>query len=654
MGAIQYTYRRKSGIYVVRRKICFLGQKPQPISLTLGTRILAHARIRAAAACATLDRVVATMNRNIVLYGGSRSASELAKIARCAAEAQLGFAIRDHSHGRDAEAELAARVHADFYLLAAAGGGIASLSPEMLEQLRTKGRCDRHLYWLQLLIRHNQGCQPLSNAHLAAHLESFGLSFNPASADHDREIVLTGWAKGQELAASFNDPLVQAQPWPLEYLLASTQADNAHAPAVAHSQPVSTAGISTVHCAPADGAGGVTSAPANETQPLLSEVIDEVVDHIVASGKWSGGATGTGQDGRRLLKQFVWMVGDKPVDRVGQRDVSRFVNLMLKMPKSIRAQSLWHEPFGVAQKKFPKLVRANTRSGVTINKDLAYLSTFATAMVGAGFWHVDQITPLKLSHKIERRHKRTVKTPWTLAHVSRMFSCPIFCGNQGSKRRLRSGTRVNQDAAYWVLIIAWYTGARREEICGLCPEDIKLHPIPHLVIQPNALRDVKTDSSERAVPISDELIRLGFLEYVEAIKETGATHLFPELWINCGKRGGDQYYAIVWSKLMDWLKLQPDFIMPLGSTGKGADFHSIRSTVLSQLDRKDINQNIVADIAGHQREGVTAINYQKLLQSGGLEDVLQERKSVLECVPILTAHLIAYKPDLMPLNIRSR
>jgi len=76
--------------------------------------------------------------------------------------------------------------------------------------------------------------------------------------------------------------------------------------------------------------------------------------------------------------------------------------------------------------------------------------------------------------------------------------------------------------------------------------------------------------------------------------------------------------------------------------------------VLSQLDRAWINQNIVKDIAGHARKGVTAQTYQNLKASGGLNDVLTERLSVLQCLPDFAAGVVRQTPRLLPIKLRSR
>ena len=73
-------------------------------------------------------------------------------------------------------------------------------------------------------------------------------------------------------------------------------------------------------------------------------------------------------------------------------------------------------------------------------------------------------------------------------------------------------------ANYWLPYLGLYQGARLEELCQLRVEDVKTEPgtgIVYLDIHGRDGRKVKTQSSERKVPLHPELVRLGFLNYVE-------------------------------------------------------------------------------------------------------------------------------------------
>jgi integrase len=60
---------------------------------------------------------------------------------------------------------------------------------------------------------------------------------------------------------------------------------------------------------------------------------------------------------------------------------------------------------------------------------------------------------------------------------------------------------INDDLR-WVIALVSNTGMRLAEVCGLERNDAVLDaPIPHITLQPNSARRLKTDSSERRVPL---------------------------------------------------------------------------------------------------------------------------------------------------------
>lgn len=582
------------------------------------------------------------LNIAFSVNGGARTASELAEIARRALDSQLGFALQDQLAGPDPDAEEAARVFGDFYALAACQGGTVTLDEDERAKLVAEGRTASHMRKLDLLVRHNIGCQPLSDRHLELQLEAMGMAFRLPQASTDRQILLSALSDAQFRAAQFHSPAVQDQPQPIQYLLdAGKKAASTRGQACCPSQ-----------LAPVDGEENLP--PTASSIPLLSEVIPKIIAGVVSAGAWGTGPGSTAEDAQRLLDQLVWMVGDLPVDQYTQKHIADFDREMMTMPKTIRAKTVWHVPYDKAKKSFPALTDVNKRNHRTMNKDLSYLSTFAERMVSEGYWVEGTIQPLRLSHKVTKKQKEKAKSPWTIEHVRQMLACPIYTGNGGPKRRLRPGDLLYQDAAYWLLPLAAFSAGCQDELGGLLIDDVVFDTaIPFMIIRENHLRGLKRDARERVVPIHPRLLEFGFREYVERLRQEGATKIFPELWINAVKRGGDQYRAIVWDKLIAWLRAQ-GAVIPLGINGKAADFHSVRSTVLSLLDRADINQNIVKDIAGHAREGVTAGTYQDLVASGGLDEALRERLIVLKRLPDFMPGLSASAPKLLPLNLRSR
>lgn len=84
--------------------------------------------------------------------------------------------------------------------------------------------------------------------------------------------------------------------------------------------------------------------------------------------------------------------------------------------------------------------------------------------------------------------ERNKNTPWTEAEARKIFALPMWtgCAKLTKQGRKKAGRLTIHDAGYWVPLLAWYHGLRREEICKLrLDETILKHEVPHLSIQPS-------------------------------------------------------------------------------------------------------------------------------------------------------------------------
>jgi integrase len=100
---------------------------------------------------------------------------------------------------------------------------------------------------------------------------------------------------------------------------------------------------------------------------------------------------------------------------------------------------------------------------------------------------------------------------------------------------------------------------------------------------------VKTDAGWREVPLHSELVRLGFLEYVEAMRKADNERLWPILTFRTGKPGG---YFSGW--FSDARKLAPEPV---------PDFHSLRHTVRTKMTEAGIADSVQDRITGHEVKG---------------------------------------------------
>lgn len=126
--------------------------------------------------------------------------------------------------------------------------------------------------------------------------------------------------------------------------------------------------------------------------------------------------------------------------------------------------------------------------------------------------------------KPKKRGKGGTKArlPFEIREVERIFSPAIYLKTPGAIK----GSRTE----YWGPLIALYTGMRIEEICQSRVSDIREHRgQPFFSVIDGEDQELKTETSRRNVPIHEELIRFGFLDFVEAGRNAGNERAGPTL-----------------------------------------------------------------------------------------------------------------------------
>lgn len=162
---------------------------------------------------------------------------------------------------------------------------------------------------------------------------------------------------------------------------------------------------------------------------------------------------------------------------------------------------------------------------------------------------------------------------------------------------------INKEYQKWGPLIGLYTGARLNEICQIELADIKEDAgIWYFDINDEGdEKHLKTTASRRIVPVHDQLIALGFLEYVEALRARGQTRLFPDFSFSAKEGYG--------RPLSRWFNER--FLVQLGIKSKDLVFHSFRHGMVTRLLRAGVEENLVKAIVGHTRQGVTQQHYFK-------------------------------------------
>jgi integrase len=249
------------------------------------------------------------------------------------------------------------------------------------------------------------------------------------------------------------------------------------------------------------------------------------------------------------------------------------------------------------------------------------------------------LSPLDYSAFIEDdgRNARDQRDPYTEEQGRMLFSLPPWTGSKSLARRMQPGDLLVHSAWYFVPLIGWYTGMRREEICGLKLEDIELDDGHwQFIVEPTEIRRLKTITSARKLPFADELVRLGLPDYVMALREAGETLLFPELVAESGKGTmGDAYYKTIWTKIAEAL--------PFLKAGQGT--HSFRHTVINAMKGAEVMPELRADFAGHKLSSETEGRYSKAHMA-----LLRKAATA---IPNVTDHLEPFPVTLLPARLRA-
>ena len=177
--------------------------------------------------------------------------------------------------------------------------------------------------------------------------------------------------------------------------------------------------------------------------------------------------------------------------------------------------------------------------------------------------------------RIERRPREQ----FTSAELNAIFSHPRFLNIRG--RRDKSGTL--NEGRFWVPLLGLFHGMRANEAASLMVCDVKKEDgVSFLWIREtdddgNIVKGLKTQSSQRRIPLHSELERLGFLDFVAEQRERSPNgFLFSEMTPN--KQTGNR--AKTFSQ---WFGRLVKDALGEDAAKFGKDFHSFRHAVTDCL-----------------------------------------------------------------------
>jgi integrase len=304
---------------------------------------------------------------------------------------------------------------------------------------------------------------------------------------------------------------------------------------------------------------------------------------------------GASAEYERAIRLFIELHGDLPVEGIKRSHARQFREALQEVPR--------HRTGKLLKALLPELVewtkkhqQASKISRATVNKLFGGVQTVAVWARDNGMVS-DDVPWADPFSKMRLEEEESGRALFALDDLNKLFASTVF--TKGDRPAGGKG-----EAAFWLPLLSLFTGARQGELAGLTTADIEIDDItkaPLLIITEQRARGkrLKTKASVRAIPIHKELIRLGFLDYVELVRRERSEDawLFPLIAPEKG-RGGVR----AWSK---WFNRH---LRALGVTDHSKVFHSFRHGFTDALRATGISTEGLKVLLGHS-DGATTARY---------------------------------------------
>lgn len=238
----------------------------------------------------------------------------------------------------------------------------------------------------------------------------------------------------------------------------------------------------------------------------------------------------TKDDKDRTLKTFAIILGGNRLLKELNQDIieNEYVAKAKRIPQ--RLGNIYSDPpnrknTDILAEHLEEIVRIGIteqrkrKSNDTLNREFVTIKMFLS-------WAEERFYVIKglgafIPSMAESKDKKTADPSFTEDDLTLLFN---------SKHYIQGKFKKPSD--YWIPLLGLFTGCRGNELAFLFKEDIRKHPdnnIWYIFIRRNSKigKRTKSSSSVRSIPIHPQLKKLGFLKYIESVKD--GSKIFPEL-----------------------------------------------------------------------------------------------------------------------------
>lgn len=250
---------------------------------------------------------------------------------------------------------------------------------------------------------------------------------------------------------------------------------------------------------------------------------------------------------------------------------------------------------------FRNHLKASGAAQNTMIRKVACIKTLYTVAVEEGFLEESPCAQTKVR---KSKNPKTRRRSFYPEELLKLFGDPLFTEGRLPRQRRRGGKEADEllanaggPAAYWLVLLLHYTGARLEEMAQLMVADFQIVMISGQRIVYLRVRnyeeeqDTKNAESNRDVPLHHELLRLGFEDYVRSLPPDG--RMFPLLT--------PDVYGILSSGFSKWFG---SFKRRLGIASRNAVLHSFRHNFRDACRQAGVRIDAAYALDGHTLGGV--------------------------------------------------
>lgn len=305
--------------------------------------------------------------------------------------------------------------------------------------------------------------------------------------------------------------------------------------------------------------------PNSDTDILFSQLYERFREHRTQNRLWKRPGTSHTRDYYPIVKEFIAVVGDKPISKLAKADTRKYAEHTMRRTDN---------GLGTKSRNFDRIK--------------------AILHFGEKHFDIASITsPLEVEGGYKRVHQSYKR--FTKNELKALFESEDYKNNTFKK-----------PSQFWMPLLGLYTGARIAELAGLELDKIQTFfgcPCYFLSHPEGENEGGKNEFAPRWVPVHPALISAGFMGYVELLRAEGHARLFPCL----GKAARDGYAK----------RATDDFIKYRRKCGVGAAkgegrsaqaFHSFRATLVSAMVERGIDGDTRRALVGHASNEALGLN----------------------------------------------